>query len=127
MPVLGERPPLTVYSTGTWDRTQVSYMGNGDYEEIHPYHDSKAMELQVIIISFCLAEFSIVNAMLFVIKKSNGSLNFLPSVEVTRWSDRQTHKMTGNTGEGKDRRRLVGRGWDWGHGEDAAENGARSS
>ena len=78
-------------------------MGNGDYEQIHPYHDSKAMELQVIIISFCLAGFSIVNAMVFVIKKSNESLNFLPSIEATRWSDRQTHKMTENTGEGKDR------------------------
>lgn len=79
----------------------------------------------MIIISFCPAGFSIVNAMLFVIKKSNGSLNFLPSIEATRWRDRQTHKMMENTGEGKDRRRLVGRGWDWGHGEDAAENGVR--
>ena len=56
MPVLGEGPPLTVYSTGTWDRTQVSYMETGDYEQIHQYHDSKATELQVIITSFCLAE-----------------------------------------------------------------------
>lgn len=35
--------------------------------------------------------------------------------------------MMANTGERKDRRRLVDRGWDWGHGEDAAENRARSS
>lgn len=100
MPVLGERPPLTVYSTGTWDRTRVSYMGNGDYEQIHPCQDSKAMGLQIII-SFCLAGFSIVNAMVSVIKKSNESLNFLPSIEATRWSDRQTTKWWQTRGRGR--------------------------